>query len=141
MPEYEQYLARPKTGNGCPSALRPARATGALGFPPSSNSAQRRRPKRFGIRLAGESSDRGRITRSDPPLESSFATGLTAPNGKNKRVRPAISADGRLSIVEKERTAMGLRTSVFVDGANFFYMQKDRLHWWIDPKKLLAWIR
>jgi len=41
----------------------------------------------------------------------------------------------------RERTAMGLRTSVFVDGANFFYMQKDRLHWWIDPKKLLAWIR
>jgi uncharacterized LabA/DUF88 family protein len=66
---------------------------------------------------------------------------LTALYGKNKRVRPAISADGRLSIVEKERTAMGLRTSVFVDGANFFYMQKDRLHWWIDPKKLLAWIR
>jgi uncharacterized LabA/DUF88 family protein len=30
--------------------------------------------------------------------------------------------------------------SVFVDGANFFYMQKDQLRWWIDPKKLLGWI-
>ncbi|HVJ83892.1 MAG TPA: NYN domain-containing protein [Planctomycetia bacterium] len=35
----------------------------------------------------------------------------------------------------------GPRISVFIDGANFFYMQKDRLHWWIDPKKLLNWIR
>lgn len=34
-----------------------------------------------------------------------------------------------------------MRISVFVDGANFFYMQKDRLHWWIDPKKLLEWIK
>lgn len=34
-----------------------------------------------------------------------------------------------------------MRISVFVDGANFFYMQKDRLHWWIDPKKLLSWIK
>lgn len=34
-----------------------------------------------------------------------------------------------------------MRVSVFVDGANFFYMQKDRLHWWVDPKKLLEWIR
>ena len=33
------------------------------------------------------------------------------------------------------------RIAVFVDGANFFYMQKDRLHWWVDPKKLLEWIR
>lgn len=32
------------------------------------------------------------------------------------------------------------RISVFVDGSNFFYMQKDCLRWWIDPKKLLAWI-
>jgi len=31
--------------------------------------------------------------------------------------------------------------SVFVDGANFFYMQKDQLRWWIDPKKLLGWIQ
>ncbi|MFH0809023.1 MAG: NYN domain-containing protein [Pseudomonadota bacterium] len=31
--------------------------------------------------------------------------------------------------------------SVFVDGANFFYMQKDQLHWWIDPKKLLTWLQ
>lgn len=33
------------------------------------------------------------------------------------------------------------RISVFVDGANFFYMQKDRLHWWVDPKRLLEWVR
>jgi uncharacterized LabA/DUF88 family protein len=34
-----------------------------------------------------------------------------------------------------------MNISVFVDGANFFYMQKDQLGWWIDPKKLLDWIR
>ena len=33
-----------------------------------------------------------------------------------------------------------MNISVFVDGANFFYMQKDQLRWWIDPKKLLTWI-
>jgi len=32
------------------------------------------------------------------------------------------------------------RISVFVDGANFFYLQKDCLKWWIDPSKLLDWI-
>lgn len=32
------------------------------------------------------------------------------------------------------------RISVFVDGSNFFYMQKDCLRWWIDPKRLLEWI-
>jgi uncharacterized LabA/DUF88 family protein len=34
-----------------------------------------------------------------------------------------------------------MRVSVFVDGANFFYMQKDGMRWWIDPKRLLHWIR
>jgi uncharacterized LabA/DUF88 family protein len=33
------------------------------------------------------------------------------------------------------------RIAVFVDGSNFFYLQKDCLRWWIDPKKLLNWIR
>lgn len=32
------------------------------------------------------------------------------------------------------------RISVFVDGSNFFYLQKDCLKWWIDPKRLLHWI-
>lgn len=32
------------------------------------------------------------------------------------------------------------RISVFVDGANFFYLQRDCLKWWIDPSKLLDWI-
>jgi uncharacterized LabA/DUF88 family protein len=32
------------------------------------------------------------------------------------------------------------RISVFLDGSNFFYLQKDNLGWWIDPKKLLQWI-
>ena len=32
------------------------------------------------------------------------------------------------------------RIAVFVDGSNFFYMQKNCLHWWIDPKRLLEWI-
>jgi uncharacterized LabA/DUF88 family protein len=33
-----------------------------------------------------------------------------------------------------------MRISVFVDGANFFYMQK-KLGWWIDPKKLLDFVK
>lgn len=32
------------------------------------------------------------------------------------------------------------RASIFVDGANFFYMQKDRLHWWIDPRRLKEFV-
>lgn len=32
-----------------------------------------------------------------------------------------------------------MRISVFVDGANFFFMQKD-LGWFADPKKLLTYI-
>jgi uncharacterized LabA/DUF88 family protein len=32
------------------------------------------------------------------------------------------------------------KIAVFLDGSNFFYLQKDCLRWWIDPKKLLAWI-
>jgi len=32
-----------------------------------------------------------------------------------------------------------VRISIFLDGANFFYMQKDRLHWWVDPKKFRTW--
>jgi uncharacterized LabA/DUF88 family protein len=34
-----------------------------------------------------------------------------------------------------------MRISVFVDGANFFYMQKDVLRWWIDPKRFLDYVR
>ena len=34
---------------------------------------------------------------------------------------------------------MAKRISVFVDGSNFFYLQKDCLRWFIDPKKLLDW--
>lgn len=30
--------------------------------------------------------------------------------------------------------------AVFVDGANLYYTQRDHLGWWVDPKKLLAWI-
>jgi len=33
------------------------------------------------------------------------------------------------------------RVAVFLDGSNFFYMQKDALNWFIDPKKLLNWIK
>ncbi len=33
-----------------------------------------------------------------------------------------------------------MKVSVFVDGANFLYMQRDGLHTFIDPKKLLAYI-
>lgn len=35
---------------------------------------------------------------------------------------------------------MSKRVAVFVDGANFFYMQKDRLGWWVDPKRMLEYI-
>ena len=31
------------------------------------------------------------------------------------------------------------KVALFVDGANFFYMQKDKLQWWIDPTKLFQW--
>jgi uncharacterized LabA/DUF88 family protein len=34
-----------------------------------------------------------------------------------------------------------MRISLFLDGANFFYMQRDRLHWWIDLRKLLEFAR
>ena len=34
-----------------------------------------------------------------------------------------------------------MRVSLFLDGANFFYMQRDRLHWWIDLRKLLEFAR
>ena len=33
-----------------------------------------------------------------------------------------------------------MKISVFVDGANVFYMQKDELKWWINFEKLLRWI-
>ena len=33
-----------------------------------------------------------------------------------------------------------MRISVFVDGANFFYIQRDHLQWWIDPSRLLKWV-
>lgn len=33
-----------------------------------------------------------------------------------------------------------MRISVFLDGANFFFMQKEKLHWFADPKRLLDYI-
>ena len=33
-----------------------------------------------------------------------------------------------------------MRVSVFVDGANFFVMQRDGLKWFADPKKMLEYI-
>jgi len=32
-----------------------------------------------------------------------------------------------------------VRVAVFVDGANFFYMQRKKLGWFADPKKLLSY--
>lgn len=32
------------------------------------------------------------------------------------------------------------RIAVFIDGGNFFFLQRDELRWWVDPKRLLAWI-
>lgn len=34
-----------------------------------------------------------------------------------------------------------MKISIFVDGANMFYMQKDQLNWWIDWTKFLDWIK
>lgn len=34
-----------------------------------------------------------------------------------------------------------MRISLFVDGANFFYMQRDQLKWWVDPRRLLEWVQ
>ncbi|NLA26261.1 MAG: NYN domain-containing protein [Firmicutes bacterium] len=34
-----------------------------------------------------------------------------------------------------------MRISLFVDGGNFFYMQRNDLGWWVDPRKLLDYIR
>lgn len=31
------------------------------------------------------------------------------------------------------------RVALFVDGANFFYMQRDGLHWRVDPKLLIGY--
>jgi len=33
-----------------------------------------------------------------------------------------------------------MRVSVFLDGANFFFMQRDKLQWFADPKKLLDYL-
>lgn len=33
-----------------------------------------------------------------------------------------------------------MRISVFLDGANFFFMQRDKLRWFADPKKILDYI-
>lgn len=33
-----------------------------------------------------------------------------------------------------------MRISVFLDGANFFFMQRDSLGWFADPKKILDYI-
>lgn len=34
-----------------------------------------------------------------------------------------------------------LRVAVFVDGANFFYMQRNSLRWFADPKRILEYCR
>jgi uncharacterized LabA/DUF88 family protein len=33
------------------------------------------------------------------------------------------------------------RVCLFVDGANFFYLQKEYLQWWIDPSRLLEYVK
>lgn len=32
------------------------------------------------------------------------------------------------------------RIAVFIDGGNFFFLQRDHLQWWVDPKRLLEWV-
>tara|TARA_Y100000034_G_scaffold135296_1_gene206616 strand:- start:3430 stop:3948 length:519 start_codon:yes stop_codon:yes gene_type:complete len=36
---------------------------------------------------------------------------------------------------------MSNRIAVYIDGPNFFYMQKDGLSWFVDPKKILEWVK
>lgn len=31
------------------------------------------------------------------------------------------------------------RIAIFIDGPNFFYMQKDGLKWFADPKRIISW--
>jgi uncharacterized LabA/DUF88 family protein len=38
-----------------------------------------------------------------------------------------------------KREIMSSRIAIFIDGPNFFYMQKDGLKWFVDPKKIIAW--
>jgi len=33
-----------------------------------------------------------------------------------------------------------MRIFLFIDGNNFYYMQRDYLNWWIDYKKLIDWV-
>lgn len=45
------------------------------------------------------------------------------------------------SITQKDDSEKQMpKVAVFLDGSNFFFMQRDALHWFIDPKKLLNWI-
>ncbi len=32
------------------------------------------------------------------------------------------------------------KVEIFIDGQTFFYLQREKLGWWIDPSKLLDWI-
>jgi uncharacterized LabA/DUF88 family protein len=73
-------------------------------------------------------------------LADAWTTGYPYARGERAKRpfrRPSLSVGVGLELLG---TSMGNRISVFVDGANFFYTQKDRLHWWIDPKRLLEWI-
>lgn len=36
---------------------------------------------------------------------------------------------------------MSNRIAIFIDGPNFFYMQKDGLKWFVDPKKIIEWAK
>lgn len=33
-----------------------------------------------------------------------------------------------------------MRISVFIDGANFFFMQKEKLRWFADPKRIIDYV-
>ncbi len=70
-------------------------------------------------------------------------------SGTDKYAESGIDAYRKRESYKKEEKAVSKdreynddlpRVAVFLDGSNFFYMQKDALRWFIDPKKLLNWL-
>lgn len=72
---------------------------------------------------------------------NSFST--TSKNGLYSKVKELNNKEFYSepnNVSDQETDPKRNRVAVFLDGSNFFYMQKDTLRWFIDPKKLLNWI-
>lgn len=57
--------------------------------------------------------------------------------GSTFRLTPDSLLTGKFA----KKGNLNMKISVFVDGANFFYMQRDGLHWFADPKKIIDYIQ